>query len=135
MLTKVKHRFIKTNLWKNLMWMYFNIGSNKKKAQWHDVGLSLFLWFVCKITIYKNIQNWLMIISYFKSLIVFWYYLWKCLNHIYNNLFPIDNYEFIAHNYMHLIDKFCSYNFFNFLMCPIYFSTWTKMVFKLNQVP
>jgi hypothetical protein len=39
----------------------FNIGSKKKKVQWHDVGLSLFYGHV-KITIFKIIHNWLMII-------------------------------------------------------------------------
>jgi hypothetical protein len=27
----------------NLMLMYFNIGSKKKKVQWYQVGLNLFL--------------------------------------------------------------------------------------------
>jgi hypothetical protein len=31
----------------NLMWMYLNIGY-QKKTQWHDIGLSLFLWFMLK---------------------------------------------------------------------------------------
>jgi hypothetical protein len=42
----------------NLVWMYFNIGSKKKKVQSHDVELSLFLCFMCKIIIFKIMHNY-----------------------------------------------------------------------------
>jgi hypothetical protein len=50
------------------------------------LALNLFLWFMCKITIFKIIHNWLMIINFFK----------------YIN----DNYGFIDYKCMRLIDKF-----------------------------
>jgi hypothetical protein len=37
-----------------VVWMYFDSGFQEENLQWHDIRLSLFLWFMCKIKIFLN---------------------------------------------------------------------------------